>query len=71
LGYTRFVTTALPYSINQDWPNKLGLKGVNTGTDNVFPCIEFIASGFSRLGRSELQHPRQASQQRLPVSVTA
>ena len=50
LGYTRFATTILPYSINQDWPNKLGLTGVNTGTDNVFPCIEFISSGFSRLG---------------------
>jgi hypothetical protein len=50
LGYTRFVTTILPYSINQDWPTRLGLNGVNRGPDNVFPCIEFIASGFSRLG---------------------
>lgn len=50
LGYTRFVTTILPYSINQDWPTKLGITGVNRGPDNVFPCIEFISSGFSRLG---------------------
>lgn len=50
LGHTRFATRILPYSINQDWPNQIGLTGVNTGVDNVFPCIEFIASGFSRLG---------------------
>ncbi|HUQ95750.1 MAG TPA: TonB-dependent receptor [Bryobacteraceae bacterium] len=49
-GYTRFAVTILPYSINQDWPTRLGLEGVNRGADNVFPCIEFIAAGFSRLG---------------------
>ena len=50
LGYTRFVTSIESYSLNQDWPGKLGLTGVNTGPDNGFPCIEFPGSGFSRLG---------------------
>ncbi|MDX2154122.1 MAG: TonB-dependent receptor [Bryobacteraceae bacterium] len=50
LGYTRTAVTIASYTLNQDWPTQIGLTGVNTGPDNVFPCIEFIASGFSRLG---------------------
>ncbi len=50
LGYTRTAVRIAAYSLDQDWPNKLGLTGVNRGPDNTFPCIEFIASGFSRLG---------------------
>lgn len=50
LGYTRTAVNIQSYSLNQDWPNKLGLTGVNAGPDNTFPCIEFISSGFSRLG---------------------
>jgi hypothetical protein len=50
LGYTRTAVRIASYSLNQDWPTRLGLTGVNTGPDNTFPCIEFIASGFSRLG---------------------
>jgi len=50
LGYTRTAVRIASYSLNQDWPNRLGLTGVNRGPDNTFPCIEFIASGFSRLG---------------------
>lgn len=50
LGYTRTAVRIATYSLNQDWPTKLGLTGVNRGPDNTFPCIEFIAAGFSRLG---------------------
>jgi hypothetical protein len=50
LGYTRFLTTIDSGSIDQDWPTKLGLTGVNTGADNSFPCIQFTASGYSSLG---------------------
>jgi hypothetical protein len=50
LGYTRTAVRIASYSLNQNWPTQLGLTGVNTGPDNVFPCIEFVASGFSRLG---------------------
>lgn len=50
IGYTRTAVRIASYSLNQDWPTRLGLTGVNTGPDNTFPCIEFIASGFSRLG---------------------
>jgi hypothetical protein len=50
LGYTRTAVRIASYSLNQDWPTKLGLTGVNRGPDNTFPCIEFIASGYSRLG---------------------
>lgn len=49
-GYTRTAVRIASYTLNQGWPTQLGLTGVNTGPDNVFPCIEFIASGFSRLG---------------------
>jgi hypothetical protein len=49
-GYTRFAVRIASYSLNQDWPTRLGLAGVNRGPDNTFPCIEFIAAGFSRLG---------------------
>jgi len=50
VGYTRTAVRIATYSLNQDWPTKLGLTGVNRGEDNTFPCIEFIAAGFSRLG---------------------
>ena len=50
LGYTRTAVRIAAYSLNEDWPTRLGLTGVNRGPDNTFPCIEFIASGFSRLG---------------------
>lgn len=50
LGYTRTAVKIATYSLNQDWPTKLGLTGVNRGPDNTFPCIEFISAGFSRLG---------------------
>jgi hypothetical protein len=50
VGYTRFVTGIESYSLNQDWPTKIGLKGVNTGPDNAFPGIEFPGSGFTSLG---------------------
>jgi len=49
-GFTRTAVRIAAYSLNQDWPTKLGLNGVNAGPDNTFPCIEFINSGFSRLG---------------------
>jgi hypothetical protein len=50
LGYTRFVTLIESYSLNGDWPNKLGLKGVNTGTDNGFPAVDFTSAGYQSLG---------------------
>lgn len=50
LGYTRTAVRTAPYSLDQGWPTKLGLTGVNTGVDNTFPCIEFISAGYSRLG---------------------
>jgi outer membrane receptor protein involved in Fe transport len=50
LGYTRFVTLIESYSLNGDWPNKLGLKGVNAGPDNGFPAVDFASAGFQSLG---------------------
>jgi len=50
LGYTRFAVTILPYAVGQGWPSKLGITGVDQGPDNQFPCVEFISSGFSRIG---------------------
>jgi hypothetical protein len=50
LGYTRFLTSIENYSVDQNWPTQLGLTGVNTGPDNYFPCIDFIASGYRSLG---------------------
>jgi len=51
LGFTRFLTTVDSGSLNQDWPQKLGLAGVNTSTNNSFPCITFPGSGYSSLGQ--------------------
>jgi hypothetical protein len=51
LGFTRFLTTVDADSLNQDWPQKLGLNGVNTGSNNSFPCILFVSSGYSSLGQ--------------------
>lgn len=50
LGFTRFLTTTDSTSLNQDWPQQLGLTGVNTGANNSFPCIRFTSSGYSSLG---------------------
>ena len=50
LGYTRFLTTIDSGSLNGDWPQKLGLTGVNTGANNSFPCLNFGSSGYSSLG---------------------
>jgi hypothetical protein len=50
LGYTRFLTTVDSGSLNQDWPTKLGLTGVNTAANNSFPCLVFTSSGYSSLG---------------------
>lgn len=50
IGWTRFLTTIDSASINQDWPTKLGLTGVNTAANNSFPCISFPGSGYSSLG---------------------
>jgi hypothetical protein len=50
VGVTRFKTTIDSYTLNQDWPNRLGLRGVNTGDNNGFPCIDFVAGGYRSLG---------------------
>ncbi len=50
LGFSRFKVTIDHFSLNQDWPNRLGLRGVNTGENNAFPCVEFVAAGYTRLG---------------------
>lgn len=49
-GYTRFLTTIDSFSLNQDWPNRLGLRGVNAGENNAFPCLTFVSSGYRSLG---------------------
>ena len=51
LGFTRFLTTNDAESLNQDWPQKLGLTGVNAASNNSFPCIQFTGSGYSSLGQ--------------------
>ena len=50
IGFSRFYVSFDHLSLNQDWPNRLGLTGVNTGPNNAFPCIEFVAAGYTRLG---------------------
>jgi len=50
LGFTRFWRTIDSASVNQDWPQKLGLTGVNTGPNNYFPCINLTSGGYTRLG---------------------
>ena len=50
LGYTRFLRTIDSASLNQDFPTKLGLTGVNTGQNNYFPCVDLTSGGYTRLG---------------------
>jgi hypothetical protein len=49
-GFSRYRVTIDHFSLNQDWPNKIGLAGINTGPNNAFPCVDFVASGYTRLG---------------------
>jgi hypothetical protein len=50
VGFTRFRVTIDSFSLNQGWPTQLGLRGINNGANNGFPCVEFVAAGYSRLG---------------------
>lgn len=50
LGYTRFRTTTDSVSRDQDWPQKIGLTGINTGANNSFPCLDFSAGSYTSLG---------------------
>src|SRR5574340_607728 len=52
LGFTREGQFWNTLSINQDWPNKLGLKGVLTGSRNAFPIVTFN-NGYNVLGGSD------------------
>jgi hypothetical protein len=52
LGFTREGQFWDTLSANQDWPNKLGLKGVETGKGNSFPIVTFTG-GYSLLGGSD------------------
>jgi hypothetical protein len=44
LGFTREGQYWQKLAANQDWPNKLGLKGVLTGPGNAFPMVTFSDS---------------------------
>ncbi|OYW09665.1 MAG: hypothetical protein B7X34_06250, partial [Acidobacteriia bacterium 12-62-4] len=50
VGFTRFRVTIDSFSLNQNWPTQIGLRGINDGANNGFPCVEFVASGYTRLG---------------------
>ncbi|MCC6587031.1 MAG: TonB-dependent receptor [Bryobacterales bacterium] len=41
VGYTREPQLWSKLSANQDWPNRIGLTGINTGPGNVFPRVTF------------------------------
>jgi hypothetical protein len=41
LSFTREVQQWRKLSADQDWPNRIGLKGVQTGEGNVFPQMSF------------------------------
>jgi hypothetical protein len=41
LGFTREAQIWNSMAANEDWPNKIGLKGVNTGSGNAFPYVTF------------------------------
>lgn len=49
-GFSRYRVTIDHLSLNQDWPGKIGLNGINNGDNNAFPCVDFVASGYTRLG---------------------
>jgi hypothetical protein len=41
VGFTREGQFWQKLSANQDWPNRIGLRGVNTGPGNTFPMMTF------------------------------
>jgi hypothetical protein len=47
-------------SADQDWPQKLGLTGINTGPGNAFPQITFT-NGFSTLGDNSKTDGKQVN----------
>ena len=49
LAFTREVQDWRKLSADQDWPNRLGLTGVQTGAGNAFPMITFT-DGFTTWG---------------------
>lgn len=49
LGFTREGQFWRSLSADQDWPNKIGLKGINTGSGNSFPRIAFT-DGYNTWG---------------------
>ena len=53
IGFTREGQFWAALSADQDWPDKLGLKGVNTGKGNSFPIVTFN-NGYMTLGGSDI-----------------
>jgi hypothetical protein len=56
LGFTREGQYWRELSVNQDWPAKLGLQGVNTGAGNTFPIVTFTG-GYNILGGGGIASP--------------
>ena len=60
IGFTREGQFWAALSADQDWPNKLGLKGVNTGKGNSFPIVTFN-NGNMTLGGSDITNLTDAN----------
>jgi hypothetical protein len=50
-GFTRVNGGGQMYDLNQGWPSKIGLTGVNTGPGNTFPIATF-SDGYAPWGES-------------------
>jgi hypothetical protein len=56
IGFTREGQFWEALSANQDWPDKIGLTGVETGDGNAFPIITFTG-GYMTFGGSDIASP--------------
>jgi hypothetical protein len=50
-GFTRTNAGGQMYDLNQGWPDKIGLTGVNSGIGNTFPVMTF-SDGYAPWGES-------------------
>ncbi len=57
-GFTREGQFWRSPSANQGWPDKIGLRGVNTGPGNTFPIVTFTG-GYNILGGGGITSPSQ------------
>jgi hypothetical protein len=68
-GFTREGQFWRTLSADQDWPNKLGLRGVETGPGNAFPLVTFTSGGYHTFGGGGIASFTDANQKSVGSQV--